>query len=278
VPSVSRPDGVSLAWEERGEGPPIVLANQFFGDVDTFEALIDDLARDHRFVSYDLRGTGDSTREGPYDFETDVADLEAVVEVCRAAGGEPAVVVAFADGCNRAVRIAARRPDLVTAVVTPAGNPVGLAAVQGTDALAASSSVLAALVGMMGTDYRGALRTMFATANPDWDDDRVRLRVAAIVEKVPQEAALPRMKAWIADDVIEEARVLGGRLWMLESGTNPWFPIEVARQTRSILPEAHILEVEGGAISRPEIASSIIRGLTSGVTAVAGSEPREQAL
>jgi pimeloyl-ACP methyl ester carboxylesterase len=288
VPFVSRPDGVRIAWEERGKGPPIVLANQFFGDADTFEALIDDLTRDHRFISYDLRGTGNSTRQGPYDFETDAADLEVVVEACGEAGGEAdgkaggerAILVAFADGCNRAVRVAARRPDLVTAVVTPAGNPVGLAAVQGTDALAASSSVLAALVGMMGTDYRGALRTMFATANPDWDDERVRLRVATIVEKVPQEAALPRMKAWIADDVIEGARALGDRLWMLESGTNAWFPIEVARRTRAILPEAHILEVEGGAISRPDIASSFIRGLTSGVTsqAAAGSERREQAL
>ena len=38
--------------------------------------------------------------------------------------------------------------------------------------------VLSALVEMMGTDYRGALRTMFTTANPDWDEDAVRNRVA----------------------------------------------------------------------------------------------------
>jgi hypothetical protein len=88
------------------------------------------------------------------------------------------------------------------------------------------------------------------------------------------------MKAWIADDVTEEARALGDGLWMLESGSNPWFPIEVARQTRTILPDAHILEVEGGAISRPDIASAFIRGLTSGVISPAsvGSERREQAL
>ena len=35
---------------------------------------------------------------------------------------------------------------------------------------------------MMSTDYRGALRTMFATANPDWDDESVRQRVATTVE------------------------------------------------------------------------------------------------
>jgi pimeloyl-ACP methyl ester carboxylesterase len=272
VPFVSRPDGVKLAWEERGEGPLVVLANQFFGVAETFAELVADLTRDHRFVSYNLRGTGGSTRQGPYDFETDAADFEAVVE----AAGEPAVVLAFADGCNRAVRVAARRPDLVPTVVSPGGNPVGLAAVQGTDALAGSSGVLDALVGMMSTDYRGACRTMFSTANPDWDEERVRRRVAATVEVVPQEAALPRLKAWIADDVIEEARLIGDRLWMLEDGSNPWFPIEVARQTRSILPEAHILEVSDGAISRPDIASGVIRGLTA--AAPVGSQGREQAL
>jgi pimeloyl-ACP methyl ester carboxylesterase len=272
MPRLTRPDGVQIPWEERGEGPLVVLANQFFGDPDTFSALIEDLTRDHRLVSYQLRGTGDSDRRGPYDFVTDAADLEAVIETV----GGPAVVLAFADGANRGVRVGARRPDLVSAVVSPAGNPVGLAAVEGTDALAGSSGVLEALVGMMGTDYRGAVRTMVASANPDWDEERVRARVATIVDLVPQEAALLRLKAWIADDVIEEARILGDRLWMLEDGTNLWFPIEVARQTRAILPEAHILEVEDGAISRPDIAAGVIRGLTSGAAAV--SQGREQAL
>jgi pimeloyl-ACP methyl ester carboxylesterase len=272
VPFLERPDGVRLAWEERGEGPLIVLVNQFFGRPETFDALIGELTRDHRLVTYDPRGIGDSTRRGPYTFEVDADDLEALLELL----GEPALLIAFADGCNRAVRVAARRPDLVNAIVCPAGNPVGLAAVQGTDALAASGSVLEALVGMMTTDYRGALRTMFSTANPDLDEDSVRDRVAATVEVVPQEAALPRMKNWIADEVTEEARMVGGRLWMLEDGTNPWFPIEVARQTQKILPDAHVLEVEDGAITRPDITAGIIRRLTS--AAPVGSQRGEQAL
>ena len=268
MPRISLPDGVSLAWETRGEGPLVVLANQFFGQPETFTGLIEDLVRDHRVVTYNLRGTGESTRQGPYDFETDAADLLAVIE----AAGPPALVVAFADGCNRAVRVAARYPELVTAVVSPAGNPVGRQATEGTEALAGSDSVLAALLEMMRTDYRGALRTMFTTANPDWDEERVRQRVGVTVEICPQDAAVPRMRDWIADNVAEEARALGDRLWMLEDGTNPWFPIEVARRTRSILPDAHILEVEDGAITRPDIASGVIRGLTAAETVGSGGE------
>jgi pimeloyl-ACP methyl ester carboxylesterase len=268
---LARPDGVELAWEERGAGPLVVFANQFFGEPDTFAALIDDLARDHRVVTYDLRGVGASTRRGPYEPETDAADFSAVVEDA----GPPATVIALADGVNRAVRVAASRPDLVAAIVSPAGNPVGRQAVEGTDALAGSDSVLEALIEMLRTDYRGALRTMFSTANPDWDDDRVRQRLASTVERLPQEAAVARMKAWIADNVTDEARVVGDRLWMLEDGTNPWFPIEVARQTRKILTEAHILEVEDGAVSRPDITAGIVRQLTSEGLAV-GSRAREE--
>jgi pimeloyl-ACP methyl ester carboxylesterase len=268
---LARPDGVELAWEQRGEGPLVVFANQFFGEPETFSALLDELRRDHRVVTYDLRGVGASTHRGPYDLETDAADLSALIEEA----GPPATVVAVADGVNRAVRVAASRPELVPAIVSPAGNPVGRQAVEGTDALAGSDSVLEALVEMMRTDYRGALRTMFATANSNWDDDRVRQRVAATVERLPQEAALPRMKAWIADNVTDEARVVGDRLWMLEDGTNPWFPIEVARQTRKILTEAHILEVEDGALSRPDITAGIVRQLTSAGVAV-GSHGREE--
>jgi pimeloyl-ACP methyl ester carboxylesterase len=261
---------VGIAWEESGAGPLVVLANQFFGNAEIFAALLEDLERDHRVVTYDLRGTGESTRQGPYDFETDAADLTAVIE----AAGPPALVLAFADGCNRAVRVGARHPELVTAVVTPAGNPVGRQATEGTEALAGSDSVLAALLEMMGTDYRGALRTMFTTANPDWDDDRVRERVALTVEVCPQDAAVPRMREWIADNVVEEALALRDRLWMLEDGSNPWFTLEVARRTKSILPEAHILEVEDGAITRPDIAAGVIRGVTAAETVGSASETK----
>ena len=65
MPRLARPDGVEIHWEERGEGPLVVLATQFFGFPEVFEDLLADLAGDHRVVTYHLRGTGESTRRVP---------------------------------------------------------------------------------------------------------------------------------------------------------------------------------------------------------------------
>ena len=85
---------MSLAWQERGEGPLVVLVNQFFGRPETFDALFDDLTRDHRLVTYDPRGIGESTRRGPYTFEADADDLEAVLELQDEPGSHPHGTVA----------------------------------------------------------------------------------------------------------------------------------------------------------------------------------------
>jgi pimeloyl-ACP methyl ester carboxylesterase len=271
MPVVQVPDGAELHWYERGEGPLVVIANQFFSESWVFEGLIALLAETHRVVTYDIRGAGRSSRTPPYTIAADAEDLLAVVE----AVGPPAVVVGMGDGSARAVLAAAARPDLIDVVVCAAGNPIGIAAVEGTDGLAASESVLDALLSMMETDYRGALRTMISTANPSFDEETVRMRVSSTCENCPQEVGLERMRSWISNDALEPARRLGDRLWILEpEGGNPWFPIEVARRSRTLIPEAHIKEVEDGALSRPDITTEVVRALTA---AGAGSPDREGA-
>jgi pimeloyl-ACP methyl ester carboxylesterase len=274
MPLLRRPDGAEIFWEERGEGPLVVMATQFFGYPELLEGLTDDLVADHRVVTYHLRGTGRSTRTGPYDMPTDAADLCALTDEVEG----PAVIVAMGDGANRAVRAAAARPDLVRDVVSPGGNPLGRNATRGTEALAASESVLEALVGLLDTDYRAALRTMVDTANPQLDEESRRERVDRTVDHCPHEAAAPRLRAWIDDDAGDEARALGDRLWILEHGKNPWFPIEVVRQTRELLPEAHVEEVVDGPLSRPDITAAVVRGLTSSARAVPASDRGEQSL
>ena len=258
MPYARTSDGAELHWEERGDGPTVVIANQFFAPLTVFDGLLGLLAEHHRLVTYDMRGIGRSSKQGPYDMETDVGDLAVVIEeTCDG----PVVIATMGDGSNRAVRLGAGRPELVQAVVCVASNPVNRTAGQGGDGLAASDSVMEALQAMMETDYRGALRTMISTANPGLDDDSVRNRVNASAEWCPQEAGAPRMRAWVADEAVGNSRALGDRLWILEEETNPWF-METVKRTAELLPEAHVYSVESGAVSRPEIATQYISQIT----------------
>src|SRR5215210_2378428 len=110
-----------------------------------YRVLLDDLASDHRVLVYHPRGAGESTRRGPYDVQTDLDDLEAIVEF---AGGA-AILLGVSDGNIRAVRLAARRPDLARAVVAIAGSTLGQTTTD-SEALAGSRQVLSAFATLMG--------------------------------------------------------------------------------------------------------------------------------
>ena len=254
-------DGITLHWEDRGDaaGPLLVASMHFSAPPAVFEGLWADLGRDHRLVTYDARGTGESTRAGPFEMARDALDLG---EVIKAAGGAPAVVVAFGDGANRAVRLAAARPDLVSTVVGPAGNPVGREAANGEVGLASSAGVLHLLQEQMARDYRGALRMLLSSANPDWDDERVRERIELNVEYCPQDTAAARLANWINDDALPQSRSLRERLWIVAHGQNPWFPIELAKRTAELLPEARVIEIEEGPVTRPDLHAEVVREAT----------------
>jgi pimeloyl-ACP methyl ester carboxylesterase len=263
MPTVARPDGVELHWEEGGEGPLVALATYWSMHPSTFDPLIGELQGDHRIVTYDDRGTGSSTRRGPYDMETSASDLEAVLE---AADGD-AVVITTADGCNRAVRVAARRPDLVRAMVTVGGAPLPRATVGRYEAMVASDAVVEAFLEMARTDYRSALRSLMSAANPQLDSEGMRRRVAIQVEHAPEESAVARLHAWAADDATAYARAVADRLWFLSSPDigGGWFPRgpDYERMIREELPGAHLERVDDGFVSRPDQAAAVVRRITA---------------
>lgn len=252
---------MDLHWEERGtpDGPLLVVSMHFSAPPTVFEGLWADIGRDHRVVTYHLRGLGKSPRGGPYDMDTDARDLIAVAE---AAGGGPATVVAFGDGAHRAVRAALDRPDLIARVVAPGGNPVTRQAGRDGPGLASSAGVLELLQEQIARDYRGALRTIVSSANPQYDEDAVRERVELNVDYCPQEAAVARLANWIEDDLVDASRRLGDRLWIFFHPNNPWFPPELAETTRQLAPEAHVVEIEEGPVTRPDLHAAVIREAT----------------
>ena len=261
MPRLKRPDGVEIHWEAQGEGPPALVACNSFAHPAIFEPLYHELAGDHTVIQYDARGTGQSTHAGPYERDVDVADLVAVLEE---AAEEPAVLIGTGDAVHRVIHAAARHPELVRGVVCPGVAPLGAQVDYGSvgEGLASSTAVVGALQQLLESDYRSGMRTAVEGANPQLDDEGLRERLSAMTEYAPQEATLGRLQLWIDDDARESARAVGDRLWILHFPGNRWFPPELHSTVRRESPEAHIEEIEDGALSRPDLTAEIVRRIT----------------
>jgi pimeloyl-ACP methyl ester carboxylesterase len=253
-------------------GPLVVMAPWWSGHPGVYKGLLSDLASDHRVVTWDARGTGESTLTGPYDMETDCSDLEAIIEEA----GDAAVVICTADGANRGVRVAARRPDLVAAVVALGTAPFARTHFEGSEGMIASDTVVGAFIEMLERDYRGALRSLLAATNAQMSEAELRERVGFQISYCPQEAAAGRVRAWAEDDPTAAARETGERLWVFAAPdvAGPWLPPpqERRRLTEALIPEARIVETEGstGPVSHPELAADRIRQISAPLRAGAG--------
>ena len=267
MPRLRRPDGAELEWWIEGQdGPLVAIAMMAFHPTIACHGIADELARDHRVLRYDLRGTGASSLTPPYEIATDAADLAALVEK---AGGD-ALVIALGDGARRAVRAAAERPDLVHTVVISGEMPLGRIGGAGSrDALANSPAVLDALLGMIESDYRTGLRTMLASSGEaDWHESALRARLDQMEAHSPAEVGVPRLRAWIEDESLAYGRALGDRLWYLHYPGNLWFQgsIEIVRRS---LPDARLEAVSEGVISSPVENANTIRRILAGHEAAA---------
>ena len=261
MPLVERA-GARIHWEERGAGPLVVVAHHtLWSYPGVYAGLVSELARDHRVVLPDPRGCGQSTVTGPYDAKTDALDLLAVVE----AAGEGAVAIGVGDGFNRAVRVAAQRPDLISEVIVvgPAAAAVlPRSELKGSGVLAGSDSVAEMVLQMMSTDPRAALSSLIATVNPDLDEEQLRERVDRVAAYQATEGALARVRVWMNDDVSEYARALGDRLLVLHAGEERLYEGALGERVTKLFPQAQLAEVPHGPVSRPDLTAARVRRLT----------------
>jgi pimeloyl-ACP methyl ester carboxylesterase len=266
VPKLSRPDGTRIHFEIQGdEGPPVVLATYWSWTPGIWAELLADLATDHRVATYHLRGTGESSRNGPYDMETDSGDLEAVLE--EVGGG--AVLISTADSANRAAKLGARRGDLAPAVATLGAGPFAVEMFEGQEGLVASDSVLGAIVEMLERNYRGGMRTIMEATNPQMSEDELRDRIDGQASFCDPDAAVDRLKAWLGDDPSQASRLLGDRLWILTTPdvAGPWLPPWEVRKrlTDELWPEARVVEFDAntGPVSRPHETADALRRVSA---------------
>ena len=248
MPSLARPDGARLYWEEHGDGPGVLICNTF--NLAPVDALVERLASMRRVVVYEPRGLGRSSQDGPYDLGTGVTDAEALVEET----GPVELAFGIGDGTHRAMRLADTRPDLADRVVVTS-SALGRASGE-RSGFAGSTEVLYALMSLLRRDYRSGLRQMLAGSAHTEAEERERLE--DLVASIPRESALGYLEAWIAAESFDVARQLGSRLTVLAYPGNSWFPLEMYEGMRDHLTEACFEFAEDGPMMRPDLAAEIL--------------------
>ena len=72
-------DGTLIAFDQSGEGPPIILVIGAFNDHSTGAPLAAQLSEHFTVFNYDRRGRGESGDTAPYAIEREFEDLAALI-------------------------------------------------------------------------------------------------------------------------------------------------------------------------------------------------------
>src|SRR5215218_2186490 len=96
-------DGTTIAFDQVGDGPPVILVCGGSTDRMANAPLANLLAEHFTVFNYDRRGRGDSGDTAPYAVEREVEDLDTVI----AAAGGSAFVYGTSSGAALALEAAA---------------------------------------------------------------------------------------------------------------------------------------------------------------------------
>jgi pimeloyl-ACP methyl ester carboxylesterase len=250
--------GVPLAYDERGEGPAVVLVHGTATARTVWRETMDALGVGVRAIAYDRRAYGDSGAPEPYGGTTVGEQADDLAELIEALDAAPAVVCGHELGALACLDLVPRRSELVSRVVLIEPPMLWLVA-DGTDAVAdlreavasgarddgAAGAVRAYLQAVGGThiqDLLGAERTDAALANP---------RAFA--------ADLAAAASWPAGR--KELRALAEPITLVSGTRSAPVRQEATRALDQLLPDSRLVELDSGHfahLEQPEAVAAAI--------------------
>lgn len=179
----------------------MLLVHGWTCDRSHFAPQFEHFARDHRVVAVDLRGHGASEApEGAYGIPVLADDVAALAETLGLRG---AVAVGHSMGAAVVVELAARHPELVSALVLVDAAPLATAEEQA----AIFGPILDGLSGPDGAAFRRSFADgmLFLPT----DDPGLRSRVTEEMQRAPQHVAVECMRGMASWDGAAALKAVG---------------------------------------------------------------------
>ena len=108
-------DGARVRFVDVGRGPAVVLIHGYASSLETWDAVVPELAKNHRVIALDLKGFGWTDRpEGDYSPQAQAA---IVLDLLAQRGVERAAFVGHSWGASVALAAALKSPERVSRLV-----------------------------------------------------------------------------------------------------------------------------------------------------------------
>jgi len=185
-------DGIRLACDEAGEGdPPMVLVHGWCCQRSYMRPQLEHFSRRYRTLAIDLRGHGESDvpEAGAYAIERHSDDI---AELCQRLGVRRPVVVGHSMGGAIALALAARFPDVPSAIVMLDGAVLFPAHLAG--------ALPAVIETWRGQDFRERLRPFVEGMFIASDDAALRRRIIEDMLAQPQHVVIAEIESLVAFD------------------------------------------------------------------------------
>jgi len=241
-------DGVTLAYAQSGNGPPLVRAAHWFTHIEyewtspLWRHLLSELSAGHTLIRYDQRGTGLS------DWECDEIGLDSWVDdlasVVDAVGLDQFALLGISQGCPISIRYAARYPERVSKLVLYGGYMKGWLVNGSENAIAQHEAMQTLLARGWGRDT-AAIRRMFTSlfipqgTNEDvaWFSQMQRISTSP-------EMGVRIYNAFPKVDVTREAEALTVPTLVMHCRDDAAVSYKAGRKMASSIPQARFVTLE----------------------------------
>lgn len=232
-----RDEEESISCAVTGRGPIVLLLHSLGGGMWVWDALTEELSRDHTVLSFDAPGHGRSQYSQPFSVDRSAAIAARLLRQLGAKPWNRASIVGVSMGGHTALRLKALAPDLVGRLVL-ANHSLGA-----TDAQRTYEAMERRVVtlGMPAFAEAYVLSRMQAQPDPAIVDAYARS-----IRNMPAGAFLDAFRSILAQSHHALAKTLEQPVLVVGSTADVSSPLRAVRELAETIPNARLGVIEGG--------------------------------